>query len=56
MGQWIGNNIAVLEMVLSALVTFGFLGSQYWSTRDARWPDDSEDGRTSAAEEGAGVN
>jgi hypothetical protein len=42
MGDWIGNNIAVLEMVLSALVVFGFLGWQYWTTRGARFPDENE--------------
>jgi hypothetical protein len=36
--QWIGDNIAVLEMALSALVMFGFLGWQYWTVRNARDP------------------
>lgn len=39
MGQWIGNHIAVLEMGLSAVILFAFLGWQYWTTRDARFPD-----------------
>ncbi len=44
MGQWIGNNIAVLEMALSAMVMFGFLGWQYWSTRGMHGSDEPKDG------------
>ncbi len=41
MGKWLGDNIAVLEMSLSAVIMFGFLGWQYWTTRDARFPPPS---------------
>ena len=38
MTKWVGDNIAALEMGLTAMIMFGFLGWQYWSVRDARRP------------------
>jgi hypothetical protein len=49
MGRWIGDNIAVLEMALAALVMFGFLGWQYWTVRDARHPPSERSGSAGAA-------
>lgn len=38
MGDWIGDNIGLLEMLMSAGIALAFAGWQYWQVRDAVKP------------------
>jgi hypothetical protein len=42
MGQWIGDNIALIEMGFTGAVVLGFLAWQYWQVRDAGKPPKDE--------------
>lgn len=35
MGDWIDNNLGIIEMLMSGIIVLGFCAWQYWQVRDA---------------------
>lgn len=38
MGEWIGDNIGIIEMAFTGAVVLGLCAWQYWQVRDAGKP------------------